>query len=80
LRFVDVIELMRKYRIEPKRLRFIQPENQREANLFLLEGMKGSGKGLVVEPPLIVYKDSKKREYTEEVDRKYREFLEGEKE
>jgi len=79
-RFVDVIELMRKYRIEPKRLRFIQPENQREANLFLLEGMKGSGKGLVVEPPLIVYKDSKKREYTEEVDRKYREFLEGEKE
>jgi tRNA1(Val) A37 N6-methylase TrmN6 len=77
-RFVDAIELMRKHRIEPKRLRFIQPESQREANLFLLEGVKGSGKGLVVEPPLIVYKDAKKREYTEEVDRKYREFLKGE--
>lgn len=74
-RFVDVVELMRKYRIEPKRLRFIQPHSQREANLFLLEGVKGGGKGLVVEPPLVVYEDVKRRVYTEEVERKYREFL-----
>ena len=75
VRFVDAMELLRKYGLEPKRLRFIQPEREREANLFLLEAVKGGGKGLTVEPPLIVYEDAKRRVYTKEVEEKYRSFL-----
>jgi len=75
-RFVDVLCLMRKYRLEPKRVRFIQPDYESDANLFLMEGRKNSGKGLVVEPPLVVYCDSKKRIYTKEVEEKYGGFFE----
>ena len=75
-RFVDVLCLMRKYKIEPKRVRFIQPDKESSANLFLLEGRKGSGKGIVIEPPLVVYCDSKKRVYTKEVEGKYGGFFE----
>ena len=74
-RFTDAIYLLREKRLEPKRLRFIYPCPEREANLFLLESVKGGGKGLFVEPPLIVYRDCHTRVYTEEVDRKYRSFL-----
>jgi len=66
---------MREKKLEPKRLRFIHPEPGKEANLFLLEGRKNSGKGIVVESPLVVYKDAKKRIYTEEVEQKYASFL-----
>ncbi len=75
VRFVDGLCLCRKYSLEPKRLRFIYPEEGREANLFLLECLKGGGKGITVEPPLIVYQDVNKRVYTEEVQRKYSDFL-----
>ena len=74
-RFTDAIFIMRKKKLEPKRLRFLYPCFGREANLFLLEGVKGGGKGIVVEPPLVIYKDCKNREYTEEVAAKYEGFL-----
>ncbi|MEO2069014.1 MAG: tRNA1(Val) (adenine(37)-N6)-methyltransferase [Desulfurobacteriaceae bacterium] len=74
-RFTDAIFLLREKKIEPKRLRFIQPEPEKPANLFLLEGRKGAGKGITVEPPLVVYKDAKKKIYTKEVEEKYQSFL-----
>ncbi|WP_457679569.1 tRNA1(Val) (adenine(37)-N6)-methyltransferase [Thermovibrio sp.] len=74
-RFVDAIALCRSLNLEPKRLRFIYPEKGKEANLFLLEAVKGGGKGIVVEPPLVIYEDAVKRIYTNEVDRKYKNFL-----
>ncbi len=75
VRFVDGICLCRKYSLEPKRLRFIHPEEDKEANLFLLECLKGGGKGITVEPPLTVYRDAKERVYTREVEDKYSGFL-----
>lgn len=66
---------MKMANIEPKRLRFIHPDFKSPANLFLVEGIKGGREGLEVEPPLVVYEDVKKRVYTEEVDKKYKEFL-----
>ncbi len=74
-RFVDAIFLLRKKDLEPKRLRFIYPCPGRSANLFLLEAIKGGGKGITVEPPLTVYRDCFSRVYTDEVDEKYRTFL-----
>lgn len=46
-RLVDVISLMRKNGIEPKRLQFISAKNK-EPYLFLVEGAKGGKSGLKV--------------------------------
>lgn len=64
-RLSEIFSSMRQNRIEPKRLRFIQPYIESKANLVLIEGAKGSGVWLDVEPPLVVYKD--KNVYTDEV-------------
>ena len=46
---------MKEYRIEPKRLRMIHPFADRDANMLLIEGVRGGKSMMVVEPPLIVY-------------------------
>lgn len=55
-RLAELLELMKKYRIEPKRLQFVYPKVGRECNHILIEGIKdGSKDGLRVLPPLYVY-------------------------
>ena len=54
-RLVDIIDYMRKYKIEPKRLRFVHQTSEKAPSAVLIECRKGgSSDGLVVEPPLIV--------------------------
>lgn len=64
-RLSEIFASMRQNRIEPKRLRFIHPYIESKANLVLIEGAKGSGVWMDVEPPLVVHKD--KNVYTDEV-------------
>lgn len=64
-RLSEIFASMRQNRIEPKRVRFIHPYIESKANLVLIEGAKGSGVWMDVEPPLVVYKD--KNVYTDEV-------------
>lgn len=45
-RLVDIISLMRQYRIEPKRIRMVHPFADKEANMVLIEGCRG-GKSMV---------------------------------
>ncbi len=66
-RLLDILTLMRKYRIEPKRLQFVYPKAGREANTILVEGIKGGSPDLKLLPPLVVYKDN--NEYTDELKR-----------
>ena len=68
-RLSEIFASMRQKRIEPKRLRFIHPYIESKANLVLIEGAKGSGVWMDVEPPLVVYKD--KNVYTDEVLKTY---------
>lgn len=64
-RLADIIEAFRKYKIEPKRLRFVHPKKDSKANHILIEGIKnGQTGGLNIMPPLIVYDGN---EWTEEV-------------
>lgn len=70
-RLNDIIELMRKYRLEPKRMKFVYPKEGKEANTLLVEATKDGQPGLKILPPLIVYDE--KNEYTPEV----REILYG---
>ena len=59
-RLVDTLELMRKYKIEPKRLRFVQDKNTEQPFLFLVQGQKGAKPFLRVEPQLIIKKENGK--------------------
>lgn len=54
-RLVDLIALMRKLRLEPKRMRFVHPKEGQEANMVLIEGIKDGGAELRMLPPLTVY-------------------------
>jgi tRNA1(Val) A37 N6-methylase TrmN6 len=70
-RLIDIIELMRKYRLEPKRIQFVYPKLGKEANTVLVEAIKDGNPDLKIENPLIVYNE--KDEYTPEL----REILYG---
>lgn len=58
-RLIEILEVFKKYHIEPKRLQFVYPKMDRECNHILIEGIKdGSKDGLRVLAPLYVYKDN----------------------
>ncbi len=57
-RLGEILEVFKKYKIEPKRLRFVYPKIGGDCNHILIEGIKdGSLGGLIVMPPLIVYNE-----------------------
>lgn len=64
-RFVEIIEKMRKYNLEPKRVRFIYPKIGRESDLMLIEGIKNGHGGLKLLSPLVVHNED--NTYTAEV-------------
>ncbi len=68
-RLVDIITLMKKYRLEPKRLQFIHPSPSKTATMILIEGAKLQKPNLFLEPPLYVHDE--KGEYTDEINKIY---------
>ncbi len=70
-RLVEILELMRKYRIEPKRIQFVYPHLKEEANILLIEGRKLGNPGLKILSPL--YSHTEDGEYTEEVKKFFEE-------
>lgn len=68
-RLADLIYAMRKYKIEPKRMRLVAPVEGKAANLVLIEGVKNAGSELKLMPTLYVY--DKNGAYTKEIDTIY---------
>lgn len=68
-RLVDIMCLLRKYRLEPKLLRFVQPFENKSPNLLLIKAVKNGNSFLKMESPLIVYNDD--NSYTDEILRIY---------
>lgn len=64
-RLLDIIITMRKYNIEPKKIRLIYPKKNKDANILLIEGKKNGKKGLKILPPL--YSHNEDGNYTEEI-------------
>ncbi len=64
-RLIEIIALLRQYRIEPKRLRFVHPYVSKEPTMVLIEANRGGKANLRVDAPLIIYEDVNK--YTEEI-------------
>lgn len=64
-RLIELFLKMKKYNLEPKRLRFIHSNEGREAKMALIEGVKEGRSGLKVEKPLYIYDN--KSGYTDEM-------------
>ena len=64
-RLVDILNLMRKYKIEPKILRFVYSDKNKESKLILIKGVKNGKPFLKVEKNLYIYDENGK--YTEEI-------------
>ena len=63
-RLVDIFCTMRKYKIEPKRIRFVHPSVDKPANIVLIEGSRDGKEFLKFENSLYVYENG---EYTDEI-------------
>ena len=54
-RLADIFTLMRKYKIEPKRVKMVHPKMGKAPNIVLVEGQRDGGAYLKWEAPLYVY-------------------------
>jgi tRNA1(Val) A37 N6-methylase TrmN6 len=54
-RLVDIIDILRRYRLEPKRIRFVHPRQEAESNMILIEASRDGKPEVRLLPPLIVY-------------------------
>ena len=64
-RLVDLLSLMRKYKIEPKKIRFVYSNINAVSKLVLVQGVKNARTFLKLEPNLYIYDDN--GNYTEEI-------------
>ena len=64
-RLVDILSSMRKYKIEPKILKMVYSNKNKEPKLVLIKGVKNGNPFLKVEKNLYIYDDEGK--YTEEI-------------
>lgn len=68
-RLADILCLMRKHRIEPKRIRMVHPNSKKPPNIVLVEGQRDGGAFLKWDTPLYVYNDN--GEYSNEINEIY---------
>ncbi|MBE6020123.1 MAG: methyltransferase [Firmicutes bacterium] len=64
-RLVDVVDLCRRYRLEPKELQFIQPEEGKKPNIFMIHCVKYGRPELKFLDPICVYDG--KGSYTQQI-------------
>ncbi len=64
-RLVDIMCLCRKYKLEPKKLRFVHPSKNKKPNLLLLKCIKAARPELKLLDPLYVYKED--GSYTDDI-------------
>ncbi len=64
-RLVEIIDMMRKYNIEPKRIQFVYPRCDKDANILLIEGTKNGKTGIKIEAPIYTHDENGK--YTEQI-------------
>lgn len=64
-RLPEIMTVMVKYRLEPKRMRLVYPYADQEPNMVLIEGCRGGRPRMTVEKPLIIFQEP--NVYTDEV-------------
>ena len=68
-RLADIFTIMRKYKIEPKRVQMVHPNTKKPPNIVLVEGQRDGGSFLKWEKPLFVYNDE--GGFTEDINKIY---------
>jgi tRNA1Val (adenine37-N6)-methyltransferase len=68
-RLAELADLLRRRKLEPKRLRLVHPYQDKPASLALVEAIKNAGTGLEVLPPLLIHTSG--GSYTEEMKQMY---------
>lgn len=66
-RLIDLIDAMRSSKIEPKRMTLVYADTDSEPSMALIEGKAGGRSGLLLTKPLIIYRDSSHKEYTDDM-------------
>lgn len=64
-RLIEIINLMQKYNVEPKKMQLVYPKKEKEANVLLIEGVKNGKPGLKILPP--IYTHNEDGSYTDEI-------------
>ena len=64
-RLVDIFNVMRKNKIEPKKIKFVYPNKNKKTNLVLIKGVKNANQFLEFENNLYVYNED--GNYTDEI-------------
>jgi len=70
-RLIEIIDVMKKYGFEPKRIKLCYPKEGLDANILLIEAVKNGKSGLKIESPLIIHNDD--GSYTYEVRKMFEE-------
>ena len=70
-RLIEIINIMKKYGFEPKRIKLCHPKEGMNANILLIEAVKNGKSGLKIEPALIIHNED--GSYTEEVRKMFEE-------
>lgn len=66
-RLTDLVVAMRNGGIEPKRMTFVHANAEKEPSMVLVEGKRGGKSGLILTPPLIIYKTKENLEYSDDM-------------
>jgi len=72
-RLIEIIDVMKKYGFEPKRIKLCYPKEGLDANILLIEAVKNGKSGLKIESPLIIHNDD--GSYTYEVRKMFEEWF-----
>ena len=64
-RLIEIITALTKYKLEPKRMKMVHPFVDKEANMVLIEAVRGGKSMIKVEAPIVVYQEP--GVYTQEI-------------
>ncbi len=64
-RLVDIMCLLRKYKLEPKNIRFVHSKINDKPTLILIRAVRNAKEFLKIDKPLIIYKNN--NDYTDEI-------------
>lgn len=56
-RLNEIVMMLTKYKLEPKRMKMVHPFINKEANMVLIEAVRGGGSMMIMEAPVIVFKE-----------------------
>ncbi len=66
-RLIDLIDAMRSSGLEPKRMTLVHANEKSEPSMVLVEAKKGGKCGLKFTKPLLIYKNTDNKEYSEDM-------------